>query len=144
MPGSLLNLHNTVPTLLLPLSIMAGMRGWGPLLLCSPFPSVYLFSLWLCLVFICSSTKDWFSTVSPPYVQQIWIFTGWWSTESANNKQKTHIQKQREERRGSVCPCSGHEERWMVWGKSRYSEERQIIKWVVFIFFLSYLIVEEN
>lgn len=98
MLGCLLNLHNTVPTLLLLLSITAGTRGWGPLLLCSPLPSVYLFSLWLCLVFICSSTKDWFPTVSPPYVQQIWIFTGWWSTESANNKQKTHIQKQREER----------------------------------------------
>lgn len=108
MLGCLLNLHNTVLTLLLLLSITAGTRGWGPLLLCSPLPSVYLFSLWLCLVFICSSTKDWFPTVSPPYVQQIWIFTGWWSTESANNKQKTHIQKQREERErigGNVSVC---------------------------------------
>lgn len=44
MPGRLLNLHNTVPTLLLPLSITARMRGWGPLL-CSLSPSPLSFFL---------------------------------------------------------------------------------------------------
>lgn len=118
--GCLLNLHNTVPTLLPLLSIMTGMRRWGPLLLCSSSPFVCLFSLWLCLVFICPSTKDWFPTVSPPYVQQIWIFTGWWSTKSANNKQKNTYSKTergKPERREGTCLCLVDEGRWMLWGK---------------------------
>ena len=140
MLGCLLNLHNTVPMLLLLLSIMAGMRGWGPL---HPLFSVSLclsFSLWLCLVFICPSTKDWFPTVSPTYVQQIWIFTGWWSTKSTNNKQKTLIQKQREEREreGEVSVCV-----WLmrrdgccgVRDSGRYCEESWIRNAVIYLFF---------
>lgn len=93
MLGCLLNLHNTILTLLLQLSITAG-RGLSPSCLFS--------SPRLCLVFICPSTNDWFPTVSPPYVQQIWIFffpAEWWSTDSANNKQKYGIQKKKKEKK---------------------------------------------
>lgn len=85
MLGCLPYLHNAILTLLLPPSITSGVSpapGFMP-----PSPP------WLRPVFICPSTKDWFPAVSQPYVQQIGIFTEWWSTQSANDKQKTHIQK---------------------------------------------------
>lgn len=85
MLGCLPYLHNAILTLLLPPSITSGV---------SPAPGFMPSSPpWLRPVFICPSTKDWFPAVSQPYVQQIGIFTEWWSTQSANDKQKTHIQK---------------------------------------------------
>lgn len=108
MLGCLLNLHNTILTLLLQLSITAG-RGLSPSCLFS--------SPRLCLVFICPSTNDWFPTVSPPYVQQIWIFfppNDEAQTQLIINR-NTVFQKKRETFSTCVCLTLGlREDKWYL------------------------------
>lgn len=93
MLGWLLNLHYTPPDTFTP--AIHHWLGWGPLSLLS---SLSLFSpLIVSCVYLPKHKRLILHCFSP--LCQILIFTRWWSTESANNKHRTHIQKKKRKRR---------------------------------------------